>query len=124
MNKLSSISQVSILIIGLIVLNIVGNKIYSRIDLTEDKRYTLSQPSIDIVEEIDSPIIVKVYLEGDFPSEFKRLQIETRQILEELRAKNNNLRFRFINPLDDAQELGLTNIVQLLRGMTGETPNK
>jgi ABC-2 type transport system permease protein len=104
-NKLSSISQVSILIIGLIVLNFIGNKIYSRIDLTEDKRYTLSQPSIDIVEDIDSPIIIKVYLEGDFPSEFKRLQIETRQILEELRAKNNNLRFRFINPLDDAQKL-------------------
>ncbi len=105
MNKVSNISQVTLLIIGLIVLNFLGNISYSRIDLTEDKRYTLSQPSIDIVENVENPIIVKVYLEGDFPSEFKRLQIETRQILEELRAKNNNLRFRFINPLEDAQEL-------------------
>ena len=105
MNNLSNISKISFAIIALIVLNFIGNKIYSRFDLTEDKRYTLSQPSVDIIEEVDNPIIVKVYLEGDFPSEFKRLQIETRQILEELRSKNNNLRFRFVNPLDNAQEL-------------------
>lgn len=42
--------------------------------------------------------MINVYLEGDFPAEFKRLQIETRQFLEELKAKNSSIRFRFINP--------------------------
>ena len=50
-------------------------------------------------------LIVNVYLEGDFPSEFKRLQIETRQFLEELQAENTNIRFRFINPDDIREEL-------------------
>lgn len=79
---------------------------YTRFDLTQDKRYTLSKPTLDILGKIEQPIVVKVYLQGDFPSEFKRLQIETRQLLEELKSENKNIKFRFINPLDvDSQEL-------------------
>ncbi len=105
MNKQSNISKIALLFIGLIALNFVSNKIYKRFDLTQDKRYTLSKPTIDILDAIDEPIIVKVYLEGDFPTEFKRLQIETRQLLEELKSENKKIQFRFINPLDDADEL-------------------
>ena len=105
MNKKSNISKIALLFIGLIALNFISNKVYKRFDLTQDKRYTLSKPAIDILDAIDQPIIVKVYLEGDFPTEFKRLQIETRQILEELKSENKNIKFRFINPLDDAEEL-------------------
>ena len=43
-------------------------------------------------------MVVKVYLQGEFPAEFKRLQIETKQFLEELRAENSNLKIQFINP--------------------------
>ena len=39
-----------------------------------------------------------MYLEGEFPSEFQRLQIETRQYLEELKAENSNIKIRFVNP--------------------------
>ncbi|PHR71858.1 MAG: gliding motility-associated ABC transporter substrate-binding protein GldG [Lutibacter sp.] len=105
MNKQSNTSKITLLFIGLIALNFISNKVYKRFDLTQDKRYTLSQPAIDIFDNIDESIIVKVYLDGDFPTEFKRLQIETRQLLEELKSENKNIQFRFINPLDDAEEL-------------------
>ncbi len=106
MNKQSNISKIVLLIIGLIVLNFVSNKVSLRFDLTEDQRFTLSQPALDILDKIDSPIIIKVFLEGEFPTEFKRLQIETRQLLEELKSENNHINFRFINPLDvDTNEL-------------------
>ncbi len=105
MNKQPNISKIALLFIGLITLNFISNKVYKRFDLTQDKRYTLSQPTIDILDTIDEPIIVKIYLEGDFPTEFKRLQIETRQLLEELKSENKNIQFRFINPLDDAEKL-------------------
>lgn len=101
MNKLSNISKLSLLILAIIIVNFISNTIYHRFDLTEDGRYTLSEPAIKIIENIDNSIIIKVYLEGDFPSEFKRLQDETKQLLEELRAVNSNIRFRFINPLDE-----------------------
>jgi len=48
---------------------------------------------------------IKVYLQGDFPAEFKRLQAETRQFLEELSAVNGKVQFRFIDPLSSSKEL-------------------
>ena len=93
------------IIVGLVILNLVSNAFYKRFDLTGDKRYTLSEASRTILSNIDDPVTIKVYLEGDFPSEFKRLQTETLQHLEELKALNNNIKFRFIDPLAQAQEL-------------------
>ena len=84
--------------IGLLLVNFLGNQYYKRFDLTQDKRYTLTETTTSIVNSIDKIINVKVYLEGDFPAEFKRLQIETKQFLEELRAVNSNIRIQFINP--------------------------
>ncbi len=98
-------SQIAILTAVLVVLNILATSFYIRFDLTNDKRYTLSEATHTILTEIDSPVTVKVYLEGDFPSEFKRLQTETRQHLKELKAINQNIKFRFVDPLDKAEEL-------------------
>jgi ABC-2 type transport system permease protein len=93
------------LFITLIVLNIVSQDFYNRIDLTTDNRYTLAKVTKDIVANIDKQLIVKVYLEGDFPSEFKRLQIETRQFLEELNAKNSFIKIQFIRPDNQRERL-------------------
>jgi len=93
------------LFIILIVLNIVNQGFYNRIDLTTDNRYTLAKVTKDIVANIDKQLIVKVYLEGDFPSEFKRLQIETRQFLEELSAKNSFIKIQFIRPNNQRERL-------------------
>ena len=93
------------LFIILIVLNIVNQGFYNRIDLTTDNRYTLAKVTKDIVANIDKQLIVKVYLEGDFPSEFKRLQIETRQFLEELNAKNSFIKIQFIRPDNQRERL-------------------
>ena len=105
MNKQSNISKIALFFIGLMAINFIANKIYHRFDLTEDNRYTLSKPAIAVLDKIEKPIVIKVYLKGDFPAEFKRLQVETRQLLEELKSENNNIKFKFINPLDNAKEL-------------------
>jgi len=98
-------TKIALVFIGLILMNFIANSFYKRFDLTQDKRYTLSNVTENILDNIDESVIIKVYLEGDFPSEFKRLQTETRQHLEELKAINNNIKFRFIDPLNNAEEL-------------------
>ena len=103
MNK--KIKKTAIVIVGILVLNFLSNSFFKRFDLTKDKRYTLSEVTVDLLNELDTDLIINVYLEGDFPSEFQRLQIETRQFLEELEAKNRNVRFRFIDPYDIRKEL-------------------
>ncbi len=104
MSKLSNISKILILFIAVLLLNFISNNFYQRFDLTEDGRYTLSEPAIKIIDNVDSTIRINVYLKGDFPSEFKRLQDETKQLLEEFRAINPKIRFKFIDPLDDDPE--------------------
>lgn len=86
------------LLAGLLLLNFINQDFYKRFDLTADGRYTLSKTTLNILDKINNQVVVKVYLEGDFPSEFKRLQLETRQFLEELKAKNKNINIQFINP--------------------------
>ena len=102
----------------LVGLNLVGHFIYKRFDLTADKRYTLSQTSLTIVSEVKEPLYVDVFLEGDFPGEFKKLQTETQQLLEEFKAENPNIIFQFVNPLKEEEEKDKTMQSFIERGMT------
>jgi ABC-2 type transport system permease protein len=87
-----------ILITGLVVLNLINQSFYQRFDVTSNNRYTLSKTTKTVISKIDKPLFINIYLEGDFPSEFRRLQAETRQYLEELAAKNSKIKINFINP--------------------------
>jgi gliding-associated putative ABC transporter substrate-binding component GldG len=105
-------------VVLLVALNILSGFFYTRFDLTEDGRYTLSEPSINAATNFESPIIVDILLEGNLTPEFLRLKTETKSILEEFAEVNTNLKFNFVNPLEgeeqidgvitDLQSLGLT----------------
>ena len=101
----NKIKHIAILIIGLVLLNIINQSFYTRLDLTSDNRYTLSETTKNIVSNVDDFLFITVYLEGDFPSEFKRLQAETRQYLEELAAENSNIKINFEAPDNQREEL-------------------
>lgn len=93
-------TQFLIVFTGLIVLNLASNYLYKRFDLTQDKRYTLSETSKEIIDVADSPIIIDVFLEGNFPPEFQKLKTETKQLLEEFKSHNSNISYEFLNPLE------------------------
>ena len=99
MTKINSFKSFLGVIVILIVLNIAGSFLYKRFDLTQDKRYTLSEVTLKVLDNIHEEIVIDVFLEGNFPYEFRRLQTETRQLLEEYQTRNNNIKFQFINPL-------------------------
>lgn len=105
--KTSSQKNIKTLLITiaiLIALNIAGTFIFHRFDLTNDKRYTLSPTSLNIVKQVHNPLSVKIYMQGDLPPEFKRLQQETQQLLEEFQAYNKNIYFEFVNPMENEDE--------------------
>ena len=88
-------------LVMLLLVNFISSKIYKRFDLTQDQRYTLSNAALQTLDAVDSPLVIDVFLEGDFPSEFRRLRDETRQIIEEFAVYNDNISVNFINPLED-----------------------
>ncbi len=96
----------------------ISNTVYKRFDLTQDKRFTLAEATKNLVQEATTPILVDVLLDGDFPSEFRRLKSETKQLLEEFNTLNPNIQYIFTNPLkeeairtqtiEELQKFGLT----------------
>lgn len=103
-----SVKYLLMLILGLILVNLLASEFHQRFDLTRDQRYTLSPAAKAILDEVRSPIVIDVFLKGSFPPEFRRLQIETRQLLEEFESHNPNIRFDFTDPLaegDDANAI-------------------
>src|SRR4030042_5361484 len=78
-----------------------------RLDLTEDRRYTLSDPTIRVLSGIRNDILVQVYLDGDMPIPFKRLKRSVGEMLDEFRiASGRKVEYEFINPSEasDAQQ--------------------
>ncbi len=98
--KQTAVKQMASIVVVLVALNILSQFFFKRFDLTQDQRYTLSETTLKIIENVDSPLYIDVYLEGNFPPEFKRLQNETKQLLEEFSAYNSNIVFQFKNPIE------------------------
>lgn len=99
-NKQLALKQLGIVFLAIVALNFLSNFFFKRFDLTQDKRYTLSETTLNIIKTVDSPLYIDVYLEGNFPPEFTRLQNETKQLLEEFSAYNTNIIFQFKNPIE------------------------
>jgi len=133
LKKLVKYKYLLVLIVGLILVNLLASIFHQRFDLTQDQRFTLSPAAKAIIDEVRSPIVIDVFLKGNFPPEFRKLQNETRQLLEEFEAYNPNIRFDFSDPLaegDDANaiaqefyELGMTpaRVSVMENGKTSET---
>ena len=115
-------SKTSIKIIGGIILifliNVMSSYIYKRFDITQDQRYTLNEASKNTVTSFNAPVIVDVFLAGELPAEFKRLQIETRQLLEEFQELNPNIIVNFINPRDENPNLDQVEQQMIAFGLT------
>ncbi len=104
MKNQNTYKAVFLLLIAVVAINLLAANFFERIDLTRDGRYTLSPAAREIVSDANSPIVIEIFLEGNFPSEFRRLRNETRQMLEEFSAYNSNIKFTFTNPLEESND--------------------
>lgn len=91
--------KIALIVFIILITNVLCSFFNFRLDLTKDKKYTLSPTTIKIINDVKQDIAIEVYLEGNFPKEIKRLQIETKQFLEDIKRENSKINFKFINPL-------------------------
>ncbi len=83
----------------LVSVTVVGAMMSQRLDLTEDKRFTLSNSTVELLEKMDSTITVEVFLTGELPTDYKKLSIATNDILASFNNHaNNQIRVIFRNP--------------------------
>jgi len=89
----------------LLLMNVISSFWFTRIDLTGDKRFTLSPASRNLVANLKDVVFIRVYLEGEFSPGFDRLRTATRELLDELRQySNGNLEYEFIDPSANPDE--------------------
>lgn len=89
----------------LLLVGILSSFLYARFDLTADRRYSLSKPTKQMLQRIDDEILFRIYLDGDLPAGFKRLQNSVREMLDEFRAYGGeNIQYEFIDPTENPNQ--------------------
>ena len=94
-----------LLIVSVLFLNILIGFNNWNIDLTSDKKHSFAKESITIINNLEDKLFIRVYLEGDFPAEFKKLQKSVEDLIKRFKLiGNKNIDFEFINPNNVANE--------------------
>ena len=87
------------LLFFLIAINILSSFVHSRVDLTKEKRYTLTKASRNLLVALDDDVQIDVFLKGEFPAGFRKLAKSTDEFLQLLKDRNGSkIHYRFISP--------------------------
>lgn len=86
-------------LVAVILVNLVVSEYFQRVDLTEEKRYTIKTQTRDVLEELEDDIYIEIFLEGDLNAEFRRFQKAIAETAEEFRIySGNRVKYRFTDP--------------------------
>ncbi|OIO99506.1 MAG: gliding motility-associated ABC transporter substrate-binding protein GldG [Bacteroidetes bacterium CG2_30_33_31] len=97
-NKINSLYFMLLSIAIIISINIISTFYFARLDLSSEKRFSLSKTTLDNVKNLEDVVFIQVYLDGDLPAGFKLLKNSVKEMLDEFRAYNKNVQYEFINP--------------------------
>lgn len=103
-NRSEAILYTAIFIVAVLIINVVANRTTAAIDMTEDKRFSLSSSTKEVIKSVDKPLLVRILLSGDFPAGFEQLEEATKSLMEQYRALNSNINFTFEDPSDGTAE--------------------
>lgn len=120
--KQQSIIELILLLVVIAIANVLATQYYRKFDLTKEKRFTLSNTTVQLVKKVDDRMFFRVYLEGDnLSSKFKRLRTSTLDMLRELRElSGNKIDFEFVDVFKDKDDKEKSEIIKQLslKGVT------
>jgi ABC-2 type transport system permease protein len=94
-----------LLLVVLSSINYLASIIHTRIDLTKEKRYTLSKATKSLVNSLEDKVQIDVFLKGEFPAGFRKLANTTKEFLGLLKDRNGaKVSYQFISPTDEAPD--------------------
>lgn len=116
--KKNTLLGLAVALVAVLVINIISSFLFFRIDLTKDKRHSLSEGTIEMLKSLEDRIYIRVYLKGDDqPADYQLFAKQVEQMLQDFRSYNKNVYFEFIDPLE-----GKTN--EEVNGILGEFVKK
>lgn len=136
-NRRNQLIQAVFTFLIVLLLWVIGSLVHFRLDLTTEKRYTLTNETRSVLRKLPDEVLVKVYLEGDLPAGFKKLRNSIKETLDEFRVYGgNNIQYEFINPseskdakirsqlINDLYEKGLQPTELMIQGDEGSNSQK
>ncbi len=118
-NQKQAHARIRILMMAAILLcvNILASYFHSGLDLTQEKRFTLSDPTRTLLKNMKEVAVVDVYLQGKFPAQLQRLQEAIRERLTSFKdIAGAKIVFRFIDPLEGKSTEEKKQIIHDLSG--------
>jgi ABC-2 type transport system permease protein len=131
--KIQSYINFGVLLLIIIIGNTLSSVYYKRFDLTNEKRYTLSETSIKLAKSLKEKYYFKLYLDGDMSAKFKQLKLEIRDIAYEFREiSGKNLEIEIIDPFKEVKGKEMNEILDVfaqkgiepVRDMESENPDE
>ncbi len=113
-NKIQALYQLLLLVVIIAAINMLSSRIFTRFDLTAEKRYTLSEPTKKLLNNLDDIVFFEVYLDGDLRKGFKRLRRETKEMLGQFNAYSSKVQYQFIDPMANDNPQDRKNIYDKL----------
>ena len=105
MKKLSPAWYSFLMVVGIAIFaNFISAYFHTYVDLTQDKRYTLTEATVETFEKVEEIVYIKILLDGEFPAGFKRLQASIREVLGQIKSVNPKVQFEFENPVQGTQD--------------------
>ena len=111
-SKKSSYLLYFIYISAFILINLISMNYFKRIDLTDNKMYSLSDSSKLTIDKIDDPLIIDLYFSDDLPGQLQNNRRYIQDILEEYAAYSNHINFYFIKNDEKFSSKALTEGLQ------------
>ncbi|MEL7376657.1 MAG: gliding motility-associated ABC transporter substrate-binding protein GldG, partial [Bacteroidota bacterium] len=105
-----AILQFVLVLAALFLINLLANgrigntRMFTSFDLTQDKRYSLTPHTEEMLDELEDVVYVEVLMEGDFPATYERLRAAVRSTLEDMRGRSSFIEYRFTNPVEGRPE--------------------
>ena len=103
--KIQNIIQLLIALVIILLINYISSNAYFRLDLTSDKRYTLSDATHQILDSLDDVVYIEIYLDGEMPIGFQRMKKATEELMDEFRVvAGYNIQYAFVNPSESGDQ--------------------
>jgi len=99
LNKSKDLQKFGVALLVLVALNFLASNLFFRVDLTEDKRFSLAEPTRKLIRGLKNEVLIEVYLRGDFPARFEKIEKAIEDKLKEMKMVSEvGFTYRFIDP--------------------------
>lgn len=106
----------TLLSLGIVaVVALLGTLFYTKLDLTAEKRHSLTESTEQLLDELEDPVFIRCYLHGELPAQFKKLEQSIQERLAEFADYSDGmLEYEFIDPYESGDEQTENEVVRAL----------